>query len=76
MKTTDTPSPEAVTPTGQAEPNLVGLYDCGYYKTSFLREVESEPQSKAFVVKAGLATFSRAEQLAYMILESRDYFHE
>lgn len=60
----------------QEEPKLVGLYDCGYYKSSFLREVENELQSKAFVVKTGLTKFTKAEQLAYMVLQSQGYFND
>lgn len=58
------------------EPKNVGLRDCGYYKGSFLREVEKELQSKAFVVKTGLTQFTKAEQLAYMVLQSQGYFND
>lgn len=58
------------------DPKLTTFYNCGYYKTSFLREVEKEIQSKAFRVRSGLDVFSKAEQLAYMVLESQGYFNE
>jgi hypothetical protein len=54
--------------------NLKGIYDGGYYKTAFLEDVEKEIQSKAFRVKAGVDTFSKAETLAYLILKKIGYF--
>ena len=56
------------------EPKVTGLYDCGYYKTPFLRQVEEELQRKAFTVSSGLDKFSKAEQLAYLVLESQGFF--
>lgn len=53
---------------------VTGLHNCGYYNTSFLREVERELQEKAFTVRSGLTNFTKAEQLAYMVLESRGFF--
>ena len=53
---------------------VTGLYNCGYYNTSFLREVERELQEKAFTVRSGLTNFTKAEQLAYMVLESQGFF--
>lgn len=56
------------------EPKVTGLYNCGYYDTSFLRDVEKELRCKAFLVSSGLDKFSKAEQLAYMVLESQGFF--
>ena len=53
---------------------VTGLYNCGYCNTSFLREVERELQEKAFTVRSGLDNFTKAEQLAYMVLESQGFF--
>lgn len=53
---------------------VVGLYNSGYYFKDFLEEVEQEIQQKAFRVQAGIDTFSKAEQLAYMVLEQNGYF--
>jgi len=52
----------------------LGLHNCGYYNASFLREVERELQSKAIVVRAGCASFSKADLLAYKVLESQGFF--
>lgn len=56
------------------KPKVTGLYDCGYYNTSFLREVEEELRCKAFRVSSGLDKFSKAEHLAYMVLKSQGGF--
>lgn len=53
---------------------LVGLYNCGYYKRQFLEEVAQEFREKAFVVQSGLESFSKAETLAFMVLESQGFF--
>ena len=55
---------------------LTGLHNCGYYKKSFLQEVVKELQDKAFVVKSGLDVFSKAEQLAYLVLNSQGFFDD
>jgi hypothetical protein len=55
------------------KPKVTGLYDCGYYDTSFLLSVEKELQRKAFQVKSGLDAFTKAEQLAYMVLDSQGF---
>jgi hypothetical protein len=53
---------------------LVGLYNCGYYRSKFLEKVEEEIQRKALRVRLGVDSFSSAEQLAYMVLKSQGYF--
>ena len=57
-------------------PKFVGLYKCGYYESSFLRDVVEELQRKAFTVNTGLDEFSKAEQLAYMVLDVQGFFNE
>lgn len=53
---------------------VTGIYNGGYYETAFLEDVEKEIQSKAFRVKAGTDTFSKAETLAYLISKKIGYF--
>jgi hypothetical protein len=55
-------------------PPKVVKVDNTYFYAHFLREVEQEIQQKAFVVNAGLDTFSKAELFAYTLLEARGYF--
>lgn len=56
------------------KPPKVVKVDNIYVYVHFLQEVEQEIQQKAFVVNAGLDTFSKAELFAYTLLEARGYF--
>jgi hypothetical protein len=56
-----------------SQPKIVKV-DNTYCYVHFLQEVEEEIQKKAFVVSAGLDTFSKAELFAYLLLEARGYF--
>ena len=56
------------------KPPKVVKIDNTYVYVHFLQEVEQEIQQKAFVVNAGLDTFSKAELFAYTLLEARGNF--
>jgi hypothetical protein len=53
---------------------VIRFENCGYYYVEFLQKVEEELQRKAFTVRAGIDSFSTAEQLAYTVLQSQGYF--
>lgn len=61
-------------PKTQQVRKTVSLTAPTYYYADFLREVEEEIQKKAFVVKAGIDQFSKAETLAYCLLQANGYF--
>jgi hypothetical protein len=56
------------------KPKVIGFENCGYYYVEFLQKVEEELQRKTFTVRAGIDSFSAAEQLAYAVLQSQGYF--
>jgi hypothetical protein len=48
--------------------------DSGYYDVRFLEEVADELKRKAFIVKSGLASLSKADQFAYEVLSRHGFF--
>jgi hypothetical protein len=54
---------------------VTSLDQCGFYNTSFLREIEEELQRKLFLVMRGLDTFTKSEKFAYEVLKSQGFFH-
>lgn len=55
-------------------PKVVGLSMATYFDRSFLIEVEKEIQQKALKVRFGLETFTKAETLAYLVMENNGFF--
>jgi hypothetical protein len=58
----------------QQSQKAVSLTAPMYYNADFLQEVEEEIQKKAFVVITGMDQFSKAETLAYCLLQANGYF--
>ena len=58
----------------QQSQKAVSLTAPVYYNADFLQEVEKEIQKKAFVVITGMDQFSKAETLAYCLLQANGYF--
>ena len=58
-------------------PRVISLSpNSGYYYVHFLEEVAEELKQKAFLVKSGLASVSKAEQFAYAVLLKHGFFDE
>ena len=55
-------------------PKVVRLSTATYFNRSFLIEVEKEIQQKALKVRFGLETFTKAETLAYLVMENNGFF--
>lgn len=63
---------EQVTP-----PRVIALTrNPGYYYVHFLEEVAEELRQKAFLVRSGLDSVTKAEQLAYAVLCSNGFLQE
>jgi len=58
----------------ETPPKIIKV-DNTYFYVHFLQEVEQEVKKKAFLVSAGLDTFSKAELFAYTLLEAMGYFY-
>ena len=56
-------------------PKIISLSsNSGYYYVHFLEEVAEELRKKEFLVRSGLDSVTKAEQLAYAVLFNHGFF--
>ena len=61
----------------EASPKVIALSSgSGYYYVHFLEEVAKELRQKAFLVRSGLDSVTKAEQLAYAVLYNNGFLQE